>query len=110
MWSISYTSSSRYISIFLSFLLGFFSCVLKIPLSQLQSFLWSIKGLHCVAFSSLVIGVGMGRLAALNTLREKLGEDGVNALLEVIEEERGGTRDNLFHLLEERSPVGLRRR
>ncbi len=52
----------------------------------------------------------MGKLSALNTLKEKLGEDGVNALLEVIEEERGGTRDNLFHLLEERSPVGLRRR
>ena len=44
----------------------------------------------------------MARLSALNTLREKLGEDGVNALLEVIEEERERTRDYLFHLLEER--------
>ena len=44
----------------------------------------------------------MGKLSALNTLREKLGEDGVNALLEVIEEERERTRDYLFHLLEER--------
>ena len=44
----------------------------------------------------------MGKLSALNTLREKLGEDGVNALLEVIEEERERTRDNLFQLLEER--------
>ncbi len=44
----------------------------------------------------------MGRLAALNTLREKLGEDGVNALFEVLEEERERTRDYLFRLLEER--------
>ena len=50
----------------------------------------------------LIIGVGMGRLAALNTLREKLGEDGVNALFEVLEEERERTRDYLFRLLEER--------
>ncbi len=44
----------------------------------------------------------MGKLSALNTLREKLGEDGVNALLEVIEGERERTRDHLFRLLEER--------
>ncbi len=44
----------------------------------------------------------MDKLSALNTLREKLGEDGVNALLEVIEEERERTRDYLFRLLEER--------
>jgi len=44
----------------------------------------------------------MKKLAALNTLREKLGDDGVNALLEVLEEERERTKDNLFQLLEER--------
>ncbi len=38
--------------------------------------------------------------ADLNTLKEKLGE--VNAPLEVIEEERGKTRENLFQVLEER--------
>ncbi len=44
----------------------------------------------------------MGKLSALNVLKEKLGEDGVNALLEVIEGERERTRDHLFRLLEER--------
>ena len=44
----------------------------------------------------------MDKLSALNTLREKLGEDGVNALLEVIEEERERMRDYLFRILEER--------
>ena len=44
----------------------------------------------------------MSKLTALNILKEKLGEDGVNALLEVIEEERERTRDHLFRLLEER--------
>ncbi len=50
----------------------------------------------------LIIGVGMSRLAALNTLKEKLGEDGVNALFEVFEEERERIRDYLFRILEER--------
>ncbi len=44
----------------------------------------------------------MSKLTALNILKEKLGEDGVNALIEVIEEERERTRDNLFRLLDER--------
>ena len=44
----------------------------------------------------------MSKLTALNILKEKLGEDGVNALIEVIEEERERTRDHLFRLLEER--------
>ena len=44
----------------------------------------------------------MGKLSALNVLKEKVGEDGVNALLEVIEGERERTRDHLFRLLEER--------
>ncbi len=48
------------------------------------------------------MGVGMGKLSALNVLKEKLGEDGVNALLKVIEGERERTRDHLFRLLEER--------
>ncbi len=50
----------------------------------------------------LIIDAGMPKIAALNTLREKLGEDGVNALFEVLEEEREKTRDLLFRLLEER--------
>ena len=44
----------------------------------------------------------MNKLSALNILREKLGEDGVNALIEVLEEERGRTREDLFQVLEER--------
>ncbi len=44
----------------------------------------------------------MGKLSALNVLKEKLGEDGVNALFEVIEEERRRTREDLFQVLEER--------
>ncbi len=44
----------------------------------------------------------MGKLSALNVLKEKLGEDGVNALLEVVEEERRRTREDLFQVLEER--------
>ncbi len=44
----------------------------------------------------------MSKLSALNILKEKLGEDGVNALIKVIEEERERTRDDLFRLLEER--------
>ena len=44
----------------------------------------------------------MSKLSALNILREKLGEDGVNALIEVLEEERGRTREDLFQVLEER--------
>jgi len=44
----------------------------------------------------------MSKLSALSTLREKLGEDGVNALFEVLEEEGERTRNNLFQILEEK--------
>ncbi len=50
----------------------------------------------------LIIGVEMSKLTALNTLKEKLGEDGVDALFEVLEEERERIRDYLFRILEER--------